>query len=98
LALERKWEFYDIRQHTAFCEPLQLRICRSGEIIGECVLGREDEVDRVMLMDRLVEQFPQITSLLYTINTKMTDSLYDLEPIIYKRQWIRNRNPGRFSV
>ena len=37
-----------------------------------------------MLLDHLVQQFPQITTLLYTINTKMNDSLYDLEPITYK--------------
>jgi 23S rRNA (uracil1939-C5)-methyltransferase len=83
-ALERGWEFYDIRQHTGFLRTLQLRICRSGEIMVNLVVGREEEANRIMLLDHLVQQFPQITTLLYTINTKMNDSLYDLEPITYK--------------
>jgi len=83
-ALERGWEFYDIRQHTGFLRTLQLRICRSAEIMVNLVVGREEEANRIMLLDHLVQQFPQITTLLYTINTKMNDSLYDLEPITYK--------------
>ena len=31
----------------------------------------------------LLQQFPAITTLLYTINTKWNDSLYDLEPVVY---------------
>jgi 23S rRNA (uracil1939-C5)-methyltransferase len=35
-------------------------------------------------MEYLVQSFPEITTLLYTINRKMNDSLYDQEPIVYK--------------
>ncbi|KAI9437890.1 putative RNA methyltransferase [Russula earlei] len=30
-----------------------------------------------------MQQFPEITTLLYTINTKHNDSIYDLDPIVY---------------
>jgi len=34
-------------------------------------------------MDHLLALFPQITTLLYTVNTKRNDSLHDLEPVAY---------------
>lgn len=77
------WSFYDIRQHTGFIRTMQLRICRTGEIMVNVVLGFEDEIKRKKLLDHLVKNFPQVTTLLYTINTKMNDSLYDLEPQVY---------------
>jgi 23S rRNA (uracil1939-C5)-methyltransferase len=38
---------------------------------------------REALLDHVLEQFPSITSLLYTVNTKFNDSIYDLTPIAY---------------
>ena len=43
----------------------------------------EDADNRKQLLDQLLEQFPQITTLLFTINTKKNDSLYDLDPQVY---------------
>ena len=34
-------------------------------------------------MQFVLQQFPGITSLLYTVNTKRNDSLHDLEPVVY---------------
>jgi len=34
-------------------------------------------------MGFIMQQFPDITTLLYTINTKLNDSIYDLEPVVY---------------
>jgi 23S rRNA (uracil1939-C5)-methyltransferase len=34
-------------------------------------------------MEHVIKNFPSVTTLLYTINTKWNDSLYDLEPVIY---------------
>lgn len=82
-AVQEGWEFYDIRQHTGFIRTLQLRICRTGEIMVNVVFGYEDEIKRKKLLDHLVNNFPQITTLLYTINIKMNDSLYDLDPQVY---------------
>ena len=82
-AQQEGWPFYDIRHHTGFIRTMQLRICRTGEIMVNVVLGYEDEIKRMKLLDHLVKNFPQVTTLLYTINTKMNDSLYDLEPQVY---------------
>jgi len=78
--LERNLPFYDIKQHTGWLRNLQLRICTTGEIMANLVLGYEDEEQTRELSALLLQQFPQLTTLLVTINTKWNDSIWDLEP------------------
>jgi 23S rRNA (uracil1939-C5)-methyltransferase len=80
--LEEDLPFYDIKQHEGWLRNLQLRICTTGEIMANIVLGYEDEPPLRRLADRLVQQFPELTTLLYTINPKWNDSISDLEPRI----------------
>ncbi len=80
--LEEDLSFYDIKQHEGWLRNLQLRICTTGEIMANIVLGYEDEPPIRRLADRLVQQFPELTTLLYTINPKWNDSIADLEPRI----------------
>jgi 23S rRNA (uracil1939-C5)-methyltransferase len=47
------------------------------------VFGHEDINSRTKLLDHILSSFPSLTALLYTINSKMNDSLYDLVPQIY---------------
>lgn len=82
-ALTEGLSFYDIRNKTGLLRNLQLRICRSGEIMANVVFGQEAEKDIIKLLNYLVAEFPEITSLLYTINTKANDSIFDLEPVVY---------------
>jgi 23S rRNA (uracil1939-C5)-methyltransferase len=83
LAIQQGWTFYDIRQHTGFLRTMQVRLCSTGELMVNIMLGENDEPKIKLLMDHLVQRFPSITTLLYTINTKWNDSLYDLEPVVY---------------
>jgi 23S rRNA (uracil1939-C5)-methyltransferase len=78
------YSFYDIRNHMGFLRTMQLRICTTGEIMVNVVVGENDQEKIGKLMDHLLEQFPSITSLLYTINTKKNDSMHDLEPMTYR--------------
>ena len=80
--LEEDLPFYDIKQHEGWLRNLQLRICTTGEIMANIVLGYEDEPPLRRLAERLVQQFPELTTLLYTINPKWNDSIADLEPRI----------------
>ena len=83
-ALDHGLSFYDIRNHQGFLRTMQVRICRTGEIMVNIVFGHEDINNRTSLLDHLLLSFPSITTLLYTINTKMNDSLYDLLPQVYR--------------
>ncbi len=82
-AIKQGWSFYDIREHTGFLRTMQVRLCTTGEIMINIVVGENDPAKINKLMEHLRAQFPSITTWLYTINTKWNDSLYDLEPIIY---------------
>lgn len=82
-AEQNNYPFYDLRQHTGFIRTMQIRLCETGELMVNLVLGEDDEEKRVKILDHLLQKFPQITTLLYTINTKRNDSLFDLEPVAY---------------
>jgi len=82
-AKENKYSFYDIRNHTGFLRTMQVRLCTTGELMVNLMLGEEDESKRKALLEHVMNRFPSITTLLYTINTKWNDSLYDLEPVVY---------------
>lgn len=75
--------FYDIKQQRGWLRNLFIRNTSMGELMVNMVLGYEDADNRKALMDGLLQQFPEITTLLYTINTKRNDSLYDLNPQVY---------------
>jgi 23S rRNA (uracil1939-C5)-methyltransferase len=82
-ALANDFSFYDIRQHTGWLRNIIIRYCTTGELMVNICLNYEDEANRKLLMDHLLEQVPSITTLLYTINPKWNDSIYDLTPEVY---------------
>ncbi len=82
-AINNNYSFYDIRNHAGFLRTMQVRLCNTGEWMVNIVFGEEDKPKRKALLEHVMQQFPAITTLLYTINTKMNDSLNDLEPVVY---------------
>lgn len=82
-AIKNELPFYDIKQHQGWLRNMFVRNTTTGELMINVVLGYEDKEFREQLMELLLQQFPQITTLLYTINTKRNDSLYDLNPQVY---------------
>ncbi len=79
-ALEKDLSFYDIKQHQGWLRNLQLRICTTGEVMANLVIGYENEAMISELKDRLLAQFPELTTLLVTLNPKWNDSLTGLQP------------------
>ncbi len=82
-ALENKFSFYDIREHTGWLRNVIIRLCTTGELMVNICLNYDEESDRKKLFDHLLQQVPEITTLLYTINPKWNDSIYDLIPQVY---------------
>lgn len=82
-ALQNDLPFYDIRQHTGWLRNIIIRLCTTGELMVNICLNYEDEAARKKLLDHLLQQVPEITTLLYTINPKFNDSIYDLTPQVY---------------
>ena len=82
-AIENKFSFYDIRQHTGWLRNIIIRLCTTSELMVNICLNYDEETDRVKLFDHLLKEVPEITTLLYTINPKWNDSIYDLTPQAY---------------
>jgi 23S rRNA (uracil1939-C5)-methyltransferase len=82
-AIEAGMPFYDIREHQGWLRTMQIRLCTTGELMVNLVFGYEDKEKQEALLAHLVKEFPEITTLLYTINTKMNDSFFGLIPEVY---------------
>jgi|APTNR8051073442_1049403.scaffolds.fasta_scaffold01257_2 23S rRNA (uracil1939-C5)-methyltransferase len=71
--------FYDVRAHQGFLRTLLIRTTTTGECMVLLALGHEDVDARERLLDALRAAFPQLTSLLWTVNPKKNDTIYDLD-------------------
>lgn len=81
--LSKGWTFYDVRHHHGYLRNVQLRVCTTGEVMVNVIVGEDDPGKTGPLMAHLLAEVPSITTLLYTVNTKKNDSLYDLHPVVY---------------
>jgi len=82
-AISKGFSFYDIRNHEGFMRNMQVRLCRTGELMVNIIFGYDDEEKRSLLLEYIQGQFPSITTLFYTINTKWNDSMTDLFPQVF---------------
>ncbi|WP_018674655.1 23S rRNA (uracil(1939)-C(5))-methyltransferase RlmD [Riemerella columbina] len=80
---EHQLDFFDVKSQEGFLRTLMLRQNAKGEWMVLFQLYREEAEHRVALFDYLLSQFPQIKTLVYAINPKPNDSIYDLEVIPY---------------
>ncbi|MGF1555831.1 23S rRNA (uracil(1939)-C(5))-methyltransferase RlmD [Paucihalobacter sp.] len=85
-AVENNLEFFNTRQQTGFLRTLMIRTSSTGDVMVLIQFFKEDQNNREKLLDFVHAQFPEITSLLYVINSKANDTLYDQEIICYKGQ------------
>ncbi len=83
VALAHQFDFYDVRQHTGWLRNVVLRYCSTGELMVNVILNYEEETNRKIVLDYLLAKVPAITTLLYTINPKFNDTIYDLTPQVY---------------
>lgn len=75
--------FYDVREHQGFLRTLLVRTTTTGECMVLLAIGHEDVEARERLLGELVQRFPQLTSVLWTVNTKKNDTIYDLDIQVY---------------
>lgn len=83
MALQKGWTFYDSRAHQGYLRNVQLRLCRSGELMVNVIVGEDKPAQTKALLNALLDRFAGITTLLYTVNTKWNDSIQDLQPIVF---------------
>lgn len=77
-AVERGLDFFDVKNQEGFLRTLMLRQNSKGEWMVLFQLYREEREQLEELFRFLLEKFPQIKTLLFAINPKNNDSIYDL--------------------
>lgn len=82
-AIENNLEFFDVKNQQGFLRTLMMRQNSKGEWMVLFQLYREDAEHREKLFRFLIQEFPQIKTLLYTINSKPNDSIYDQEVLTF---------------
>ena len=56
---------------------LQIRVSSTHQVLVNVVFGEDDQTSIQLIMSAIQTAFPEITSLNYTLNLKMNDSIYD---------------------
>ncbi len=85
-AVKNDLSFYNTRQQTGFLRTMMIRTSTTGDIMVLVQFFKEDKAKRELLLNFLAETFPEITALLYVINGKGNDTIYDQDVICYKGQ------------
>ncbi len=83
-AIEHGLTFFDLRVQEGFLRTMMVRTSTTGDLMLIMVFYHEDVEARTALLDHLAEKFPQITSLLYVINSKANDTITDQEVCVHK--------------
>ena len=82
-AIENEMPFYNIKQHQGWLRNMFIRNTTKGEWMVNVILGYDGGEKREALLNLFLKKFPQITTLLYTINEKRNDSMQDLLPQVF---------------
>ena len=83
-ALEKDLSFFDLRKQEGFLRTMMVRTTSTGELMVIMIFFYEDKEAQDALLQNIADKFPQITSLLYIINSKANDTITDQEVLVFK--------------
>lgn len=75
--------FFNARNQEGLLRTLMIRTSSTGELMVLVQFFEDAEAQRKLVLEYLKETFPEITSLLYVINEKGNDTIYDQNVICY---------------
>lgn len=78
---EQDVPFFNLLDKQGFLRNVVIRTANTGDTMVILIVGDDDQELIEKAMAFLQEEFPQITSLYYIINTKLNDSYGDLTPV-----------------
>jgi|TARA_R100000501_G_C2624508_1_gene117800 23S rRNA (uracil1939-C5)-methyltransferase len=82
-ATQNNIPFFNTRNQEGLLRTLMIRTSSIGELMVLVQFFKDDQGPRELVMNYLKETFPEITSLLYVINEKGNDTIYDQEVLCY---------------
>ncbi len=78
-SLENGYEFFDIKIQVGLMRSLIIRTSSTGEVMVIFSFFKNDEEKINTILNHVKNKFTQITSLVYVINPKGNDTIFDLE-------------------
>ncbi|MBO7269930.1 MAG: 23S rRNA (uracil(1939)-C(5))-methyltransferase RlmD, partial [Bacteroidales bacterium] len=82
--VEHDYEFFNLRQQEGLMRNMIVRTASTGEKMLIVVFYRDEKEKIQALMQAIADEFPQITSLLYVINNKGNDTIFDRDIHVFK--------------
>jgi 23S rRNA (uracil1939-C5)-methyltransferase len=83
-AIRERLSFFDLKAQTGLLRSLIIRTSATGEVMVIVSFYEDHPEKREALLLELHKTFPEITSLLYAINTKGNDTLTDQNILTFK--------------
>lgn len=92
--------FYDLKAQSGFLRTMMVRIALTGEIMVVLVVGEDRPDELKALLEDFLKAFPEVTSLMYVINTKVNDTIGDQTVHLFAgKEYIEEEMEGlRFRV
>lgn len=79
----RHLPYYDYKAQYGWLRNVVIRVATTGEVLINLVMHHEDKENREGVLQHILANVPGITSLNYTLNPKMNDSIHDLDVVCY---------------
>jgi len=76
--------YYNLRDHEGALRNLIIRTSSTGELMVIVVFAYPSKEEVSKVMQFLEKEFPEITSLLYILNQKKNDTIFDQEVLTWK--------------
>ena len=86
-AYEHNYSFQNLRTHEGMLRNIIIRTSSTGELMVIMVCHIESDAEMALfkqLLQYVADTFPEITSLLYTINNKVNNTITDLDIEVFK--------------
>lgn len=82
-AIKHELSFYDAREKQGLLRNLIIRTSSIGEVMAILVVSEFNTQVHDLLQD-VSDHFPDLTSLLYVVNDKLNDTIFDLPHTVFK--------------
>jgi 23S rRNA (uracil1939-C5)-methyltransferase len=82
--LAHQMDFFDLKLQQGLMRNLIVRTTSTGQKMVIVVFFREETASQEALLNHLLNEFPEITSLIYVINNKANDTIFDRETVVYQ--------------
>lgn len=82
-AIAHDMAFFNPRKQEGLLRTMMIRTASTGEIMVLFQFFEDDLEQRELLLNHIQQKFPEITALLYVINSKQNDTIYDQEVICF---------------